>query len=66
VGDFSARILAERRKVGTTTTPTQQQQQQAVLFCWLYKYSQKAILKMKTTKSSVGDILNSQKLPKFQ
>jgi hypothetical protein len=64
VGDFSARILAERRKVGTTTTPTQQQQ--AVLFCWLYKYSQKAILKMKTTKSSVGDILNSQKLPKFQ
>jgi hypothetical protein len=70
VRDFSGRILAERRKVGTTQETTQQQQQQqqqrAVFLRWLYKYSQKAILKMKTTKSSVeffGDILNSQKLP---
>jgi hypothetical protein len=62
VRDFSGRILAERRKVGTTQEITQQQQQlqQAVFLRWLYKYSQKAILKMKATKSSVeffGDIL---------
>jgi hypothetical protein len=55
VGDFSGRILAERRKVGTTTHQTHSAAAAAaaagcVFFCWLYKYSQKAILKNENYK----------------
>jgi hypothetical protein len=60
VGDFSGRILAERKRSRdhtpdppSSSEAAAKQQQAVCVFCWLYKNSQKAILKMKTTKSSV-------------